>query len=184
MHETSLNNTLMDYLTGQEVEETTYEEFRQALAKLLVEEKGYPKANLRPKVRFAYKIEGKEFVRDLDLVAYDDEGRALMVILFCSGVVGSYERETVLAARLVEGGPAFLGLVTDTKDATLLRADSGGIIGQGMHALPRWEELLEMTKGMERMTVTAEDRSKNLRIFHAYSGFLYGTCCGSSCSSG
>lgn len=183
MHETSFNNTLRDYLTGQDIEETTYEEFRQALAKLLVEEKGYPKDNLRPKVELKYKIEGKDYLRELDLVAYDDEGRALMVILFCSGEVGSYERETVLAGRLVENGPSFLSLVTDTTDATLMHTDSGEVIERGMRALPRWDKLLKMTGGMKRMTITTEDRSKNLRIFHAYSGFLYGACCGSSCSS-
>lgn len=54
MHETSLGSVLRDYLTGESIDETTYEEFRQALARLLVEEKGYPRERLRPKVPLNY----------------------------------------------------------------------------------------------------------------------------------
>ncbi|MDY7001579.1 MAG: type I restriction endonuclease subunit R, partial [Thermodesulfobacteriota bacterium] len=49
MHETSFNRTIRDYLTGEDLDETTYEEFRQALAKMLVEERGYPKDRLKSK---------------------------------------------------------------------------------------------------------------------------------------
>ena len=63
MHEESLGNVIRDYLTGEELVETSYEEFRQALARLLVEEKGYPKARLSPKVGVCFPVDGKDYTR-------------------------------------------------------------------------------------------------------------------------
>ena len=40
MHEVSLGQSIQDYLTGENLDMTTYEDLRQGLARLLVEEKG------------------------------------------------------------------------------------------------------------------------------------------------
>jgi hypothetical protein len=182
MHETSLGGTLRDYLTGEEVEETTYEEFRQALAKLLVEEKGYPKDRLRAKVRLAYTVDGEEFDRPIDLVVEGDDGSPIFVIIFCSGDIGTYERETVCAARLLGDRPASHALVTDTMGASLLDVKSGECIQEGMRAIPNWEELQKMVAEADSQPLTEEQRERQTRIFHAYNGFLFGTCCSESCS--
>lgn len=177
MHETSYGQTIRDYLSGEEIPETTYEEFRQALARLLVEERGYPRENLAAKVEIAYEIEGKEHSRALDLVASDDAGRPVLVVIFCSGKVGTFERETAVAGRLVPGGPAPLALATDTKDASLMIARNGEVLARGMGAIPHWEDLLELAAGHQPRPLTDEDRAKLTRIFHAYSGFLVDSCC-------
>ncbi|MGE4293161.1 MAG: type I restriction enzyme HsdR N-terminal domain-containing protein [Desulfovibrio sp.] len=181
MHEVSLGNTLRDYLTGEEIKETTYEEFRQALARLLVEELGYPRDRLRAKVEFSYEIDGERYSRSLDLVAYDQEDRPLLVMVFCSGCVGSFVRETAVAARLIAGGPAPLALATDTRDAALIDPASGDVLEQGMRAVPRWEELLRRASETDRTPLDAEQRAKLERIFHAYNGFLLDSCCTSEC---
>jgi hypothetical protein len=181
MHEVSLGGALRDYLTGEELENTTYEEVRQGLAKMLVEEKGYPRERIRSKVKLEYSIDGQQYDRALDFVIVDEEERPLFVILFCSGNVGTYERETACAARLVQGGPAPLALVTDTMEAILINTDDGGCLRQGMETLPTWQELLDMTKDAEVRPLSEEQREKQTRIFHAYSGFLFGACCEGAC---
>ena len=182
MHETSLGGTLRDYLTGEEIDETTYEEFRQALAKLLVEDKGYPKANLKAKVDLDYEIDGETFTRTMDLVAYDDEGRPLAVFLFCAGDIGSYERETLCVTRLMPGGPAPYGIATDTLQASLMDEATGRCVASGMDAVPDWERLNQMAADYERTELSSERRKKIERIFHTYNGFLFGTCCSDSCT--
>ncbi|MBN2141129.1 MAG: type I restriction enzyme HsdR N-terminal domain-containing protein [Desulfovibrionaceae bacterium] len=184
MHETGFDGLIEDYLSGEKIEETTYEEFRQALARLLVEDRGYPRDRLRPRQAVSYKIEGREYSRTMDLVAYDEQDRPILVVLFCSGAVGSYERETVYAARLFPGGPVPLALVTDTIRASLLDAASGEVLASGMQAIPFWPELLARTRDFKRVPPTPEQRSKMERVFHAYSGFLYGACCSDSCKPG
>ena len=182
MHETSLGGTLRDYLTGDEIDETTFEEFRQALARLLVEEKGYPKDRIKGKVKLTYEVDGEEFDRPLDYVVYDASGKPIFVIIFCAGEVGSYERETVCAARLIEGGPVSYALVTDTMDASLIEVGNGEVIARSMQAVPDYDELLEMVAKADVKPLTDEEREKRTRVFHAYCGFIYGKCCSESCS--
>ncbi len=180
MHEVSLGGTIRDYLSGEELEETTYEEFRQALAKLLVEERGYPKERLRSKVLLEYDIKGQTHSRALDLVVYNAENKPLMVLIFCSGKVGSFERETAVAARIISGGPAPLALVTDTMDASLMD-NKGNVLASNIESIPRYEELVKLAATQDVTPLTEEDKSKLARIFHAYSGFLVDSCCDTQC---
>ncbi len=180
MHEVSLGGTLLDYLTGEQVERTTYEDLRQALARMLVEEKGYPAASLRPRVEIPYTIDGERQCRTADLAAYDESGHPLLLIIFCAGAPGTYERESVAAARLAPDGPAPLVAVTDTRDAVLLETVRGGTLANGMAALPAWGDLCAKADSVERRDLSPEARRREERILHAYTGFLK-TCCGESC---
>ncbi|MFW5836893.1 MAG: type I restriction enzyme HsdR N-terminal domain-containing protein [Desulfovibrionaceae bacterium] len=177
MHETSLGQTLTDYLSGENIDETTYETFRQALARMLVEERGYPKDRLKAKQDICYEVDGEKHCRPIDLVVYDEEDRPLLLVMFCSGSVGSYEREASVAARLFPGGPAPLAVVSDTNTASLLDAASGAVLDQGMRAVPHWDELKKMAAQRPREPLSEEQRSRLVRIFHTYSGFLFGSCC-------
>ena len=182
MHESSLGGTLRDYLSGEEIDETTFEEFRQLLARLLVEELGYPRERIKAKVPLKYTVEGEEFERPLDYVVYDEQDRPIFIILFCAGDVGSFERETVCAGRLIEGGPVPYALITDTMEAALLDVCSGDVIARGMKAVPDWERLKAMVAQSVIKPLTDEQREKQTRVFHTYCGFIYGTCCSESCS--
>lgn len=182
MHETSLGGTLRDYLTGEEIDETTFEEFRQALARFMVEEKGYPKEQLKAKVPLSYCVEGEEYERPIDLVLYDEDGKPVFIVIFCAGEVGSFERETVCAGRLIEGGPVPYALVSDSMDASLMDVRTGDRIERSMNAVPEYGKLLEMVDEAEVRPLTDEQKEKQTRVFHTYCGFIYGTCCSESCS--
>ncbi|QJB54891.1 type I restriction enzyme HsdR N-terminal domain-containing protein [Pseudodesulfovibrio sp. zrk46] len=182
MHESSLGGTLRDYLTGDEIDETTFEEFRQALAKLLVEERGYPKEQLKAKVPLKYCVDGEDYERPLDLVVYDESGKPMLVVIFCAGEVGTFERETICAGRLIEGGPVAFAIVSDSMDASLLDVRTGDLIARGMQAVPEYEKLVKMVDEAEVKPLTDEQREKQTRVFHTYCGFIYGTCCSESCS--
>jgi hypothetical protein len=181
MHETSLRQTIRDYLTGEELEETSYESFRQALARLLVEEYGYPRANLRPKVGITFPIEGRSYCRVADLAAYDESGAPLLIILFGAGQPGSFDRELVAAARLFPGGPAPLALATNTEDAVLHETSSGQRLGKGMAAVPRWEQLRALAAAHPAAPLDPARQEKERRILYTYSEFLYGSCCHTAC---
>ncbi|OIQ51891.1 hypothetical protein BerOc1_00355 [Pseudodesulfovibrio hydrargyri] len=177
MHETSLGGTLRDYLSGEEIDETTFEEFRQLLARLLVEEKGYPKNLLKAKVPLQYCVEDKEFERVIDFVLYDKQNRPVFLVMFCAGDVATFERETVCAARLIDGGPVPYALVTDTMDATLLDVRTGDEVARGMNAVPDYARLMKMVEAAEIKPLTEEQREKQTRVFHTYCGFVCGDHC-------
>lgn len=179
MHEESLGNVIRDYLTGEEVVETSYEEFRQALARLLVEERGFPKQRLIPKIGVCFPADGQDYTRMIDLAASDEAGRTLLFVIFCSGEPGSYVRESLAAARVYDKGPVPLVLVTDTRDAILLDVATGREIGRGLRAIPRYDELTALATPMAPLPddVLARER----RILFAYSEFLSGGCCQGAC---
>jgi hypothetical protein len=180
MHETSLDRTIRDYLTGEEMEETTYEEFRQALARILVEEKGYPRANLEAKVSIDFFVDGKDYCRIADLVAYDG-GRPIFVLFFCAGQPGTFDREVVAAARLIDDGPAPLAMATDTKDAVLMETARGRVLDQGFGALPDWERLKALVEEHPAQEFGEEKLERERRILYTYTEFLVGACCGTVC---
>jgi len=181
MHEVSLGGMLTDYLSGESIEETTYEEFRQALAKFLVEEKGFPRGSLKAKVPLIFQIDGQDTGRHIDLVAYDDSGRPLLLVIFCAGDVGSFERETVSCARLFPGGPVPVAVATDSIGASVLDTATGDCTATGVRAIPTWDEVRALDAATPRIPLPEKRRRMEERILHAYNGFLYGTCCSESC---
>lgn len=179
MHEESLGNVIRDYLTGEELEETSYEEFRQGLARLLVEEKGYPRERLIPKFGVCFPVAESRYTRMIDLAATAVDGRVLLFLIFCSGEPGTYIREALAAARVCDQGPVPLALVTDTRDAVLLDVSSGQEIGRGMRAVPAYTALAELAPPLPPLSEEALDRER--RILFAYSEFLSGGCCQGAC---
>lgn len=178
MHETSLGQVLCDYLTGEHIEETSYEDCRQALAHLLVQERGYPRDRLRPKVGIEFLVDGKPYCRVADLVARDEADRPLLVLFFTAGQPGTFDREIVAAARLLPGGPAPLAAATDTREAVLHETARGTRIGSGLdEALPRWEHLLELARRHPAPALDAARLERERRILYTYSEFIYASCC-------
>jgi hypothetical protein len=178
MHETSLGQALCDYLTGERIEETSYEDCRQALARMLVQERGYPREQLRPKVGIDFLVDGKPYCRVADLVAYAEDGRPLLVLFFTAGQPGTFDREIVAAARLLPGGPAPLAAATDTREAVLHETAHGARIGSGLdQALPRWEHLRELASSHPAPVLDESRLERERRILYTYSEFIYASCC-------
>ena len=181
MHEESLGADIRDYLTGEEIEETSYEEFRQALAKLLVEERGYPRERLAAKIGVCFPVDGQDYTRMVDLAVSDEQGTPVMLVLFCSGEPGSYVREAVAACRLIKNGPAPLALVTDTKDAILAASSSGKVLASGMRGIPYWDDLGALAGEHPCPPLGAEAAERERRILFTYSEFLQNGCCHAFC---
>jgi hypothetical protein len=181
MHEVSLNRVITDYLTGQEITETTYEDLRQALAKLLVEDRKYPRENIRSKYILEYAINGELHSVTLDLAIFSPEGDPLLALVFCPGEVGTFVRESVAAARIHLSSPFPLVIVTDSMDLQLVETRTAEVIGTGFNAVPRWDDLPALAQS-HPCPMPGEDRlDKERRILAAYDG-LGGPCCGGECS--
>ncbi|MCF8031196.1 MAG: type I restriction enzyme HsdR N-terminal domain-containing protein [Desulfohalobiaceae bacterium] len=183
MHEVSLGYTIADYLSGGSVEATTYEDLRQAIARMLVERKGYPLHRLRSKVQVTFPVGEGTYTRTVDLVAYDAEGRPLVLILFCAGEVETYVREAVAAARLMEEGAPPLAVVTDTKSAVLVSVgDKRHLEHRDYQALPDWDRLHDLAGQVSGYELNDKRRIVEGRLLYALSELT--TCCGDDCQTG
>jgi len=176
-----MGTVIRDYLTGEEFAETSYEEFRQALARLLVEERGYPRQSLTAKIGVCVEVDGKPYTRMVDLVARGPDGCPLLLVVFCSGEPGSYVREAVAAARLHEP-PVPLVLTTDTKTACLVEQAGGEVLGTGMRAIPYYDDLPGLARAHPARAITPEQAEREGRILFAYSELLAGGCSRSQCA--
>jgi hypothetical protein len=180
MHEESLGSVIRDYLSGEELEETSYEEFRQALARMLVEEKGYPKESLVSKTGVCFPVDGKDYTRMVDLTALGPDGEPLLLIIFCSGEPGTYVREALAAARLHQP-PVPLVLTTDTKSAELVATVRGTTLASGMRAVPLYQDLAGLAQANPMAAPSSDQVERERRILYAYSEMLSGGCCQGAC---
>lgn len=180
MHEVFFERVITDYLTGATIQDSTYEDLRQGLARMLVEEKGYPRERLRPKYAVTAAIDGREERFPIDIAAFAEDGTPLVALFFCPGEVGTFVRESVAAARVHQPVPFPLVLVTDSKRILLVAARDARILGEGWYAVPRWEEVPALVQAHPCPPLPPERLAKERRILAAYAA-LGGACCGGAC---
>ncbi|MBU2488354.1 MAG: type I restriction enzyme HsdR N-terminal domain-containing protein [Proteobacteria bacterium] len=134
-----------DFVTGQPVPLVGAEENRQALARFLVEEKGFAREDIEVDAPLAFSVDGQPHESCLDLVV-SMAGRRVLVVKVAAASLGSREREAVAAARLAEGGPVPLAAVSDGADAILLSTATGKVVAQGLASLPDPARALELAR--------------------------------------
>jgi hypothetical protein len=180
MHEVSLNRVITDYLTGQEIMDTTYEDLRQALAKLLVEDRKYPRELIRSKYELVFSVNSEPHSVAIDLAVFSQQMDPLLALFFCPGEVGTFVRESLAAARIHLPAPFPLVIVTDSMELQLVETRSGNVLGQGFNAVPLWSALDDLAS-THPCPPYGEDRlDKERRILAAYDA-LGGPCCGGEC---
>ncbi len=120
--------TLRDYLTGDELPDTDDERFRQALAKLLVEERGFAKEELEPRLTIE-TLFGATFVRSVIDLTVSVNGQRLFVLRYGPGSLVTREKPPLAAARLIDATCCLpLAIVTNGQDAELLETGSGKVL--------------------------------------------------------
>lgn len=180
MHEVSLNRVITDYLTGREIMDTTYEDLRQALARLLVEDRKYPRERILPKYGLEFSIDGEPHSVAIDLAVFSEEGEPLLALFFCPGEVGTFVRESLAAARIHLPAPFPLVMVTDSMEMLLVETRTGEQLGQGFNAVPLWSALGALAAAHPCPLLGQDRLEKERRILAAYDG-LGGPCCGGEC---
>lgn len=181
MHEVSLNRVITDYLSGQEIMDTTYEDLRQALARMLVEDRKYPRDCLRAKYTLKYEVDGQEQSVSIDIAVFSPAGEPLLALFFCPGEVGTFVRESLATARIHLPAPFPLVAVTDSMQLQLVETRSGEVLAEGFNAVPLWHDLQRLTLAHPCPLSEPERLARERRIVLAYNG-LGGPCCGGECS--
>jgi len=178
MHETSLGQTITDYLTGQQIENTTFEDIRQTLAQIMVEEKGYPKDKIQPKKTISIPTTDGNLTITLDFVIYDDQNNPILLLTFVPGEVVSFIRQYIAAARLHQ--PVIpLVVITDTQNACLVQTADKKIIERGYFALPNYKELKQLAANAPVCKLNDKIKKAEICIANAYFS-LSGPCTNSN----
>lgn len=161
------HDTLTDYLSGRPVPDIGAEANRQAVARFLVEEKGYAKEEILPDFHFTLNIAQERYAGFIDLVAICD-GRMVMAIKCCAGSLGSREREILAAARLATDYQIPLAVVSDGRDATVLETPTGKLAGRGLNAILHRRRIPDMLAAYAFPPLAPERREREKLIFRSY----------------
>ncbi len=162
--------TILDYLTGSKIVDTDDERYRQNLAKLFVEQKGYLKSDLKSRVKIETLFNNNYVVSSIDLVVSLAQ-RQVLVVRYGPGSIVTRERPALAAARVIEKNYVVpYTIVTNGEDAELLETCSGKVLGVGMEAIPDkslvFNNIRTKTISFEQLPVG--QREKELRILNAY----------------
>ena len=127
---------LSDYVTGRPIPDIGAEANRQAVERLLVDEKGYGRQEIEVDAAIAVTIDGEAYRSRVDLVVGID-GKQLMAIKCAAGSLDSRQREIVAAARLLAPERTLaLAVASDGRSALVWDGVSGRQIGSGLAAIP------------------------------------------------
>jgi hypothetical protein len=159
--------TLTDYATGRTVPNIGAEENRQAVERVLVDAKGFAKTDIEVGAVIVLPIQGESYHSRLDLVVRVD-GSAVMVVTCAAGALGSWERQTLAAARLIEPLPAALAVVSDGRTAFVLEALSGKRLGDSLDAVPSKDDARRILGSAGREPFPLERRERESLIFRTY----------------
>jgi hypothetical protein len=159
--------TLIDFITGRQTPNVGAEENRQVVERFLVEQKGYSRQDIAVDADLELTIQGEPYRSQVDLVV-TVAGRRLMVITCRAGALGSWERQTVAAARLLGNTPVPLAVVSDGRSATVIDAVTGKTIGAGMEAIPSKADALRGLASARVEVLPPERREREALIFRTY----------------
>ncbi|MDI6797710.1 MAG: type I restriction enzyme HsdR N-terminal domain-containing protein, partial [Desulfatibacillaceae bacterium] len=130
---------IIDFVTGKAIPNIGAEENRQAVERILVEEKGFPKSALKIDFPIEFSVGGAPHVSAINIMVFAKNCRPLMAVKCAAGSLGSYEREAVSAARLAADPPVGLALVSDGKNATMLETQKGRVVSNNWQEIPDFE---------------------------------------------
>lgn len=172
--------SLSDYVTGEPLVDTDDERYRQKLARLLVEERGFAKNELEMRRRIETLFARQFVASKIDIVVRIGEQRVL-VVRYGPGSLVTRERAAIAAARVLEESRMIpLAVVTNGEDAELLDARTGKVLATGLEAIPTREAIVALLPTLDFSPVLPERREPELRILNAFDVEV--CCAGGPCA--
>ncbi len=160
---------LTDFLTGVKLRDTDDERLRQKLSRFFVEEKGYKKEELEPRL-FIETNFNNHYVKSVIELTILIQKKRVMIVRYGPGSLVSRERPTIAAARILEHNYQIpLAVVTNTRDAELLDTGSGKVIAVGLDNIPNRVKIEKLIPnlGFEPLN-NAPQREQEARILNVY----------------
>ncbi len=158
--------SIADFITGEIIENSHDEQYRQSLARLLAERKGYAKEEIVPRNRLQAAAGDKKAVVNVDFKIVLS-GKTLMIIKYGPGSIVTRHRPTLAASRLAAPYQIPRAVVTNGEDADVLDGFSGRVLSSGLESLPSREALLPLADA--DLPLISKDRAeKESRILYAY----------------
>jgi hypothetical protein len=158
---------MRDFLTGDTIVDTHDERYRQQVARLLVEQKGFQRQDLHPRVSVEIATGGKEARVRLDLAVRLD-GKIGMLIKYGPGSLTTRHQVALAFSRLLAAYQVPYSVVTNGKDADILENASGDVLARGLKGVFSRNTLRRCLQTHNLIPVSTHQRDLAARILYAY----------------
>lgn len=158
---------LTDFITGRTIDDTHDERYRQKIARLMVEQKGFAKSQIRPNHPLTVRGTAKSACVPITCII-DVAGHMAMLVHYGPGSLVTRHRPALAMARLAAPYQIPLVLVTNGEAADLLDGASGRLLGSGWQAIPSESELTRRLLDYKWETIPAGRAEMEARIVMAY----------------
>ncbi|MFC1858549.1 type I restriction enzyme HsdR N-terminal domain-containing protein [Thermodesulfobacteriota bacterium] len=158
---------LKDFITGETLEDTHDERYRQNIARLLVEQKGYFKDDIEPRCALSALAGDKRAIIKVDF-KITLAGKVGMIVKYGPGSIVTRRRPALAASRLLTAYQIPVVVVTNGEDAEILDGSSGKKIATGLESVPTRTELMKDIKDQNFASISAHRAEMESRIIYAY----------------
>lgn len=156
-----------DFITGETIEDTHDERYRQNIAQLLVNNKSYEKKDVKPHYDLLAQAGNKKAIIMVDFLI-SLEKRVCMIIRYGPGSITTRHRPAIAASRLVADYQIPIVVVTNGVDADILDGLTGKIISTGLDAIPAKPELVKLSAKFAFPQISETRAEAESRILYVY----------------
>jgi len=158
---------ISDLVSGQVVEDTLDERYRQQVAHRLIHQLGYAKKDIGVRVPLHVSAGERSARLYIDFVIRLAD-RAAMLIKYGPGSLVTRRRSALAASRLVDPYQIPVVVVTNGVGAEVLDGETGDIIAQGLDGIPAKDELIQQMALRGPALLTGERKAMENRIIYAF----------------
>ena len=157
----------VDFLTGEALADTHDERYRQALARLLVEKKGYDKSDIVPRRKLIVRAGDKCAQIQIDFTVSINNTVA-MIIRYGPGSLVTRHRPAIAASRVLTAYQIPLIVVSNGLDADIIDGKTGSVLSKGLDTIPDKQALLARCGAGARVPIAPKRAESEQRILYAY----------------
>jgi len=171
-----LNNTqghhlilgeLVDYITGETIQDTHDERYRQKLARLLVEHKGYLKKEIEPGRKLFITAANKKAVLTIDYTV-KLAGKICIILKYGPGSLVTRHRPALAASRLVVPYQVPVVVVTNGEAADILEGATGKVISTGLESIPEKVDLIDKIANIYFDPISPKQAEMESKVIYAF----------------
>lgn len=164
---------LKDYITGETIKDTHDERYKQKLARLLVDDKGYQKNEIKDSSQLLVNAGDKRSVVTIDFMV-TLSGRICMIIKYGPGSLVTRRRPALAVSRLISGYQVPVVVVSNGEDAEIIDGSTGKVISHGLDSIPSKPEVLSIAKHADFTPISGKQALMESRIVYAFE--IDGSC--------
>jgi hypothetical protein len=158
---------LGDFITGERLADTHDERYRQKIARFLVANKGFAKADIHPRNPLVVTAGDRKGRLMLDFTVTVDD-RTAMVIKYGPGSLVTRYRPTLAISRLVAPYQVPVVVVTNGESADILEGETGKLTASGLDRIPDRQHLVQQVERAQFSPISSKRMEMEARIVYAF----------------